>query len=158
MKDYKGEVQYVRYYTAGSAAPKLASRSEKKPKVKYTRTVPKPVRRVRLLIDPFALVGTVIAVVMAVCVLVGFLQVNRANQTVAAMESHIAAVQAENRALAEEFEAGYDMEEVKTVASAMGLVPEDAVRHIRVHVEEPVPQPEPGFWAQLWEDLQELFA
>ncbi len=156
--NYKGEIQYVRYYTAGSAAQKLVSRQDKHPQAKFVRTAAKPVRKVTLRIDPFALVGTAIAVVMVIGVLVGFFRVNRTNRTVAAMESHIAAVQAENSALKTQFEQGYDINEIKTAAHSMGLVPVEQVKHIRITVTEPEPEQKPGFWEELWEDIRELFA
>ena len=158
MKNYKGEVQYVRYYTAGNAAPKLAAKPVSHTPTKVFRKEPKPVRRIRLLIDPYALVGTAVAVVMVLFILAGCFQVDRANRTVAAMETHISAVKAENAALAEAYEQGYDIEEIKTAAAAMGLIPVEDAEHIRIHVAEPVTPPEPGFWEELWAELRELFA
>lgn len=158
--NYKGEIQYVRFYTAGSAAQKLETRVEKKAvqTTKTPRPAANPVRKTPFVIEPFALVGTAVAVVMAVCVAFGFFRVNRVNSQKAAMENYIKTVTEEIQSLQMDYEQGYDPDEVRLTAEAMGLVPMDQVQHIKVSIVEPMAQPEPTFWEALWGDIQELFA
>lgn len=157
--NYKGEIQYVRFYTAGNAVQKLETRADQKSgHRKNGRSAANPVRKAPRVIEPFALAGTVIAVVMAVGVVFGFIQMNRVSRQKAAMENYIEAVTAANQSLQTQYEQGYDLEEVRITAEAMGLVPEDQVQHIKISVVEPVVEPEPTFWESLWGEIQELFA
>ncbi len=159
MNTYKGKVQYVRFYTAGSAAQKLETRVDQKvSRAKAPRPAAPQVRKAPLVVEPYALIGTVIAVVMVVCVAFGFFEVNRANSRKAAMETYIQTVAAENQALQKQYEQGYDPDTVRITAEAMGLVPVEQVRHIKVSIVEPLAEPEPTFWESLWEDIKELFA
>ncbi len=157
--NYKGEIQYVRFYTAGSAAQKLETRVEKKsPPKKMPRPTPAPVVKTPVVIEPYAIIGTVVAVVMVALVILGFFHLNRISRHRAAMEKYIESVTAENQTLQMQYEQGYDLEKVRDTAEAMGLVPVDQVKHIKVAIVEPVKEREPSFWEAVWEDIQELFA
>ena len=159
---YKGKVQYVRY-NGGSTARKPAaepvcpnSAVPRKAELPGTakKTAPKTV-----VIEPFAVIGTVIAVVLAVCVAVGAFRLHDAGRREARMEDHVAALTEENKSLRQQYRSGYDPEEVRLTAEVMGLVPKEQVQHIKVTIPKPAPEPpEPTFWEHFWAEVRELFA
>ena len=157
--NYKGKIQYVRYYTAGSAACQLAPRPEKHPRRTRTpRAEAAPAPRPKLIIHPFALTGTVIALVLAVCVGFGFWQVNKVSRQHAAMEQYVAMLLEQNADLQTQYTDGYDLEDVKLTAEGLGLVPVEQVPHIKAAVTVPPELLEPTFWESLLAELRELFA
>lgn len=125
------DVRYIQFYTDGSAARKLEPEVLRSP-AKH----PRPVRRkqVALYVDPLAIAGIVVAVVMAVLMLAGVLNLRAAQQEATVMETYVEKLQEENRQLQKEFESGYDLEEVAWIAQALGLVPQEDVKHMQIIV------------------------
>ena len=152
------DIQYVRFYTAGSAARKLEVVSEPQKKVQ----LPKPkVRRQRsqvIRIDPIALCAVAVALFMFAAMVAGVVELAVVSIRADKMESYAAQLQSENTQLRETYESGYDLEEVREKALAMGMVPADQVEHITVRVETKQPEPEPTFWEELGMMIAELFA
>lgn len=152
------DIQYVRFYTAGSAARKLEVVSEPQKKVQ----LPKPkVRRQRsqvIRIDPIALCAVAVALFMFAAMVAGVVELAAVSIRADKMESYAAQLQSENTQLRETYESGYDLEEVREKALAMGMVPADQVEHITVRVETKQPEPEPTFWEELGRIIGELFA
>ena len=152
------DIQYVRFYTAGSAARKLEVVSEPQKKVQ----LPKPkVRRQRsqvIRIDPIALCAVAVALFMFAAMVAGVVELAAVSIRADKMESYAAQLQSENTQLRETYESGYDLEEVREKALAMGMVPADQVEHITVRVETKQPEPEPTFWEELGRITGELFA
>lgn len=153
----KEKIQYVRYYAVGTEAHKLERQPERKKEPKPIAP-PIPVQRITVSFDPVAVVGTVVALAMLVCMLVGFWQVNEARNQVLQMEGQLSALKAENAQLQIEYDNGYDLDQVRIAAGSIGLVPREEVRHITVTVPEPVVEEEPTWWEEIVSDLQELFA
>ena len=147
----RDEIQYVRYYAYGSTAVKAqpeqrrSVRAEAQP-VPKAEPIPVP-------FSPVAVFGAAVAVVMLVLVLVGFAQLNRVNREIQTMELYISSLNSENYALNKEYQAGYDLDEIRTAAESMGLVPIDEVQHITVHFPEPEVVEELPWYQQLWEDF-----
>ena len=152
------DIQYVRFYTAGSAARKLEVVSEPQKKAQ----LPKPkVRRQRsqvIRIDPIALCAVAVALFMFAAMVAGVVELAAVSIRADKMESYAAQLQSENTQLRETYESGYDLEEVREKALAMGMVPADQVEHITVRVETKQPEPEPTFWEELGRITGELFA
>jgi hypothetical protein len=153
------DIQYVRFYTDGSAARKL----ELQPQKKKTRT-PLPQRpRVRrekktvVAIDPISMFATLVAGIMLIAMVVGMLQLGDINADNQKMEAYISDLHAENVALRAEYEAGYDLADVEEKALAMGLVPIDQVEKVVIEMPEPVSEPEPTFWENVGAFFAELF-
>ena len=163
---YKGEIRYVRYYTPGAAARKVRTASPEKPRPaempRASQPVQQPAARQKkagaLVVEPFAMVGTAVAVVLVILVAVGCFRLYQTQTREAAMADYIATLSAENEALDKQYHSGYDPEEVRKTAEALGLVPKDQVKHIHVEVHQPVPEPEPTFWESFWAEVRELFA
>lgn len=145
------EIQYVRYYAYGSTAvkaqpePRRSTRTEAQ-QVPEAEPIPVP-------FSPVAVFGAVVAVVMLVLVLVGFSQLNRLNSEIQTMELYMSSLKSENYALNKEYQAGYDLDEIRTAAEAMGLVPIDQVKHITIHIPEPEVVEELPWYQQLWNDF-----
>ena len=149
------DVQYVRFYTDGSAARKVAPvvplQTAKLPKVKKTK-------KIVLRIDPVAIAGILTAVVMLVLMAVGVTQLRNEQQQLQAMCTYVDDLQAENELLEHTFQENCDLEQIERTAVAFGFVPKEQVKHIYVHVEEPETQETPGSWERIYTFLTGLFA
>lgn len=152
------DVQYVRFYSYGSAAEKVELPVKEKKKI----TLPKPqlenVRREIQKMDALALTGIAVAVVMMVCMLIGLVQVSIADAELQRTQLMVAQLEAEHDRLKTEYEHGYDLAEIRISAEAMGLVPVEEVRHVTVKVPEAVVVEEPTWWDQWLQDFKNLFA
>ena len=148
-------VQYVSLYTDGSAARKL----DVNPPVRKAqqRTRAKKQNKIVVCVDPVAILGVITAVVMLVVMAVSFFQLRAAQQEAAVMASYVQELRAENKALHAEFEAGYNEEQVRQTAQALGMVPESQVRHVTLQVEDPSAIPM-GTWDRFCAFLTGLFA
>ena len=156
--DYKGEIQYVRYYSPDSAARSLERRSQRRARKAEAKAVARPVHRPALQIRSYFLIGTVVAAVMVCFVFAGLVRIHQVEQQKTALRQQIQLLEAENLELEQAYAEGYDLEEIRTAAEAMGLVPQEQVRHIKVTIQEPVELPEPSFWQAFWQNIRELFA
>ena len=153
----RDEIRYVQYYTSGSAAYLLDKKPEQKKQT--TEFIPsKPARQITIKLDPVAVLGTVVAVIMLVCVLIGVAQVNRVNEQIGLVETQLSGLKAEYSILESEYAHGYDLDEIRVAAMAMGMVPQEQVRHITVSASVPHPEEALSWWESLVSDIQELFA
>ena len=152
------DVQYVRFYSYGSAAEKVELPVKEKKKI----TLPKPkleqVSQKIMKMDALALTGIVVAAVMLVCMLIGLVQVNIANTKLQQAQVMVAQLEAENDRLKTEYEHGYDLAEIRISAEAMGMVPVEEVRHVTIQVPEAVVEEETTWWEEWIQDFKDLFA
>jgi len=148
------DVQYIRSYTDGTAARKL--------------DVPQTVRSVRrsaapkkkkivIRIDPLAILGITVAVVMMVLMAAGVTKLLGAQEEMLQMQSYVQTLNQENDRLQQEYDAGYDLENVRQTALALGMVPVENVSQVTIRVSVP-PQEQPSGWEQLRTFLAGLFA
>ncbi len=148
----KTDIEYIRYYSEGSAARKLEPvyRPARRSAPKYAAPE-KPVRKI--LVDPVAVASIAVAAVLLVLMLVGFSKLNGVMAETARMESYIQQLESENAVLTDNFHAGYDPEEVRKAALSLGMVPREKLQHhiIDVVVEEPVQE------QTLWEQIVSFF-
>ena len=132
----KPDVQYIRYITDGSSARAV---QPAKPKVK----TPLPRIRIRLpkspviRLDPLAIGGMLVSVIMVVLMVVNCVQLSAVQKEANALDDYVDYLQAENARLTEEYNTGYDLDDIRTKALALGLVPVDQVRKITVSVSVP---------------------
>lgn len=145
------DIQYVRYYAYGSAAPRIHSEPDKLAG-RQADPIPEEQRKT-ILFDPVAIIGTAIAAVMILCVIIGFCQLNGSNNEIQAMENYISDLNSDNYALNREYSSGYDLEQIRTAAEGMGLVPVEQVEHITIHIPEPEVEVELPWWEQIWNDF-----
>lgn len=122
------EVQYIRFYTDGSAARKVEVANP----VRKTKTVPKTrkKKKIVLYVDPLAILGILTAVVMVIVMLCSMAKLEEAEAETAAMEQYVAQLREENAMLQDEYEAGYDIQEVERTALALGMIPMEQAQHV----------------------------
>lgn len=150
-------VQYVQFYTAGSAARKIEIATPPKT-VRKPRTA-KQHKRIVVHIDPLALAGTVTALVLLVLMVVGMFQVQAARQKNIQMAQYVETLKSENALLQSTFDNGYNLEQVEKTALALGMMPAEQAEQIPIRLEiTQEPQTEDGFWSHLTAFLTGLFA
>lgn len=152
------DIQYVRFYTAGSAARKLEVVSEPQKQVELPKSRVRRQRRKVIRIDPIALCAVAVAVFMFAAMIAGLAELTAVSSRADKMESYAAQLQSENAQLRQTYEAGYDLADIEEKALGMGMVPVEQVEHITVQVETKQPEPELTFWEELRLTVAELFA
>ena len=149
------DIQYIRYYTDGSAARKVAPlaplKTLKLPKIRLKK-------RITLHIDPLAISGILMAAVMIRLMAVGIANLNAASQQLQTMESYVQTLTEENAQLSNAFHEGYDLEEIRTTALALGMVPKEQVQHITIRIPPEIVEEEPTSWERFYTFLTGLFA
>lgn len=149
------DVHYVSYYTAGSAAREAAP-------VQPFKTLRLPRQRkqkkIMLSVDPIALAGVLMSVVLIVCMIAGAIELVQVRQEAAQMEAYVQMLRQENQELTIEYKNGYDLDEVKRTAIALGLVPREQVKHITIPMPETQEVREVNLWDQICTFLTDLFA
>ena len=152
----QNEVRYINMYMAGSAAYELEPVKPQKRAVRLPRA-PKQ-KRVLIYVDPMTILGFAVALVMIVSMAVGVVQLKQTRAEAAALDAYIARLEEENRDLEEIYRQGYDLEQIRRYAEAMGLVPMDQVEQIRIPVQQPEVPAEPTAWENFRTFLVGLFA
>ena len=147
--------RYVRFYTVGSAAAKLET-VERKAALPQYKT---PEKRKPIAVDPIALVGSAVAILLAVLMLVGFAQVAHTSARVHELQTQVMTLELEQEQLRQKYENGYDLEEVRAAAESMGMIPvEDAV-HVRVEMPAETVRIETlSWWDSMLLSLRRFFA
>ena len=147
--------RYVRYYTFGSTAAKL-DRRERKAALPQYKT---PEKRKPIPVDPVALVGSAVAVLLAILMLVGFAQVAHTSAQVKKLETQVMALELEQEQLRQKYESGYDLEEVRAAAESMGMIPVEEAIHVRVELPaESVQIEHLSWWDSMMLSLRRFFA
>ncbi len=117
------KIQYVSFYSAGSAAYKVDPQPIRKKQVNLPK--PRRVKRPVVYVDPVAIAGIVVAAVMLIGMLAGIVQLSAAKQEQQALSGYISLLQEENARLEEAYYAGFDLEEIRQIAIARGMIPAD---------------------------------
>ncbi len=149
-------IQYVQFYTAGSAARKIEIATPKKP-AKKPRVAKQ--KKIVIPIDPLALAGTITALVLLVLMVVGVFQVQSAREKNAQMAQYVETLKSENALLQSTYDNGYDLQQVEKTALALGMVPAEQAEQIPIRLDIPQEsQTEESFWASVTAFLSGLFA
>lgn len=151
------DVQYIRYYTQGSAARRVL------PAVKQqTGTIPQMKKKKiqRIYIDPIATLGTLVAVCMLIAMVVGISQLRAEQQRTAEMTAYVEQLQEKNTALQTQYEEACDMEAVEKTALALGMIPSEQASRISIDVELPAVEDHMpmSIWQRIGTFLTGLFA
>ena len=149
------DVRYVNYYTDGSAARKIAPVQPFKT-LKLPKLEPRKHRVIH--IDPFALAGFAVAVVMLIVMTVGVSRYVKLQKDIAVMESYVQTLREENAELTSTYKDSYDLEEVRKNVLAMGFVPRDQVKHITLTVPQEEDTEKAGAFEIIGTFLTGLFA
>ncbi len=153
---YKPEIQYIeQFFIPGAAAPQLqpkrGGQTAWKPRVQQEK-------KIRILIDPVALFGLVVAVTMLVLMAVGVYQYNAASQKNEAVSEYLLQLQDTNITREYQYRTKLDLDKIEEQAKALGMIPESEAQTITVHVEVPQPEPETPWWDDFLWFLEGLFA
>ena len=148
------QIQYIRFYTDGSAAKKIAPVTPFK-----TARLPKVNRQKKLVlrIDPVAVTGIIVAIAMMIMMAVGLSQFVSAREQVQMMEQHLETLHNENEVLRNTYDA-IDLTAIEQTALALGMVPENQVQHITLKVPQEQIVEEPTQWETFVTFLTGLFA
>lgn len=149
------DIQYVPFcYVDGSAARKVQRQPAKK---EATASAPKQHRAKRkvIAVDPVAIGGILIAVVMLVMLLAGFAEYTAMQEKNLQMQNYLTSLQLENVQLQQTLESNIDLEYVEEVAGALGMVPAEHAQQIQIEVQLPTQETEP---LTLWESIATFLA
>lgn len=154
----KVDIEYIRYYSAGSEARQL----ELNP---LGRKSPRPARKPQqtkqqvIALDPMIVLGTVLAVCMMVMMVAGAVKLYSVQKQEQQMERYLMTLQQEHETLEDTYYASFDLEEIREQALALGLVPMDQVQQVSIQVTTAQPvQEQTGWFSGIVSFLTGLFA
>ena len=149
------DIRYIQFYTDGSAAKKVAPivplKTIQLPKIKFRK-------KMVLHIDPIAICGIVMSVVMLVLMAVGTFRLVNARNELSQMSGYVHTLREENTTLNQTMREGYDLEEIERTALALGMVPKTQVSYITMQVPVETAPEHPGSWERFCTFLTGLFA
>lgn len=151
----QAEIRYVNFYMAGSAAYDIEPRPIKK-EVK----LPKQRRKGKIVlhVDPMAVLGIFVAFVMFILMIVGAVRLSIAQKQADRMAHYVHTLQVQNAELRAEYQKGYDLEEIRQIAEARGMIPISEAQQVHIQVVVPEEVEEPGIWESFVTFLTGLFA
>lgn len=146
------DVQYIRLYTDGNAARKVAEAPRT-----HRKVLPKPRKQKKIVIclNPVAVLGIIAATVLLAMMVSGVLELYSAKQECRNMERYVQELTQENIRLESEYRAGYDLEEIETMALAIGMVPQDQLPCGTISLPQPETAEVP---VTIWERIGSFFA
>lgn len=150
------EVQYVNFYTAGSAAYKYEPVNVPKKKSQLPKM--RRAKKIRVFIDPVAVAGVCMALVLLVMMITGLGQWSAAKQQEAQLQSYVDRLEEEHAKLEAEYLSGYDRQEIYEIATAMGMIPAEQAQKVTVSVPAPVVEQKLSAWDNFCMFLTGLFA
>ena len=156
------DIQYVPfYYVDGSTARKAERRTASQ---KVSAPVPAPQRRrakrKTVAVDPVAIAGLLVVMVLLVSMVVGFVEYRAAQDRNAQMSQYITELETENAQLQQQYESGYDLDNIRDIAGVLGMVPAEDAEQITIDVQPPQQETEAqmNFWESFTTFLAGLFA
>mgnify|MGYP001050459146 CR=1 FL=1 len=116
----KPKIQYIgQFYVPGSEAQVLAPKKKKK-KAKTKLPIAKQEQVKAIYIDPVALIGITVAVVMLAVMVVGALQLRSDWAQYEQMSNYVSRLNQNNAELERTYRDGYDLEDIRDKALALG--------------------------------------
>ncbi len=115
-------------------------------------------RKITISIDPLAVLGTLVALALLGCMVVGLIQVHRVNQEIRQVQTELSTLRSRNCLLQAQYERGYDLQEIYAQARELGMIPMGQAEHTAIHIPLPEPVEELPWWEQWWMDFLDLFA
>ena len=153
----KHDIQYVNFYSSGSAARKIEPRPERKKQVRLPK--PRKEQAILLRISPLAVAGTLICCVLLVMLVAGIVELGAQQRQTEALQWYVSQLQQENQVLTDTYHAGYDLNEIRTAAATMGMVSAEEANHIRVQVPGQVIEiPAANWWESVVMSLRQFLA
>ena len=154
----KPKIQYVgQFYVHGSEARKLQLQEEKRQaKTKLPLARIKAIEKIY--VDPVALVGIAVAVMMLVTMVLGAVQLKRDWDQYEQVAAYVSELKKENARMNHLYRSSYDLEDIKTKAVSMGMVPKSELQTMAVTITIPEPEVEPTRMEEIKFFLEGLFA
>lgn len=149
------DIKYIDFSTEGNAARKFVAAPRKKAQL------PEAKRKTRyvLTIDPLAMIGIAVAVCMIVFMGIGMLRLQRAQAQNLRMAQYVDTLSQKNTALREEFNTVCDLEQIRELALALGMIPKLEAPQTGITMYTPEETVEtPSLWEQFGIFLAGLFA
>lgn len=152
----KPEIQYIQYYIDGTAARKPEPQTPQRSR----KPLPRPKSRTRYVVkvQPLAVLGIVLSVVLLCMMISGIFDFMEARQQMQQMQERVISQRQENAVLRQTYEDNINLEEIQKAALALGMVPEAEVAHITISVPKPEPADDTGFMLELTAFLAALAA
>ena len=127
----KHDIQYIRFQTDGTAAKKMEffrpAAKTRLPEIKKKKA------RV-ICLDPLAMIGTVLAAVLLVLMVINCFQISQLQTDTSDMYRYVNDLQAENNRLKDVYNSNVDLDEIPSQALALGMIPTDEAKHITVRL------------------------
>ncbi len=143
----KPKIQYVgQFYVHGSEARALEAEEAKKAKTSLPMAKLEAIEKIY--IDPVALIGIAVAVVMLVVMAIGAFQLNEDWKVYEQMKEYVSDLSLKNRELDYIYRASYDLDDIKEKALAMGLISRKEVEIQTVKISLPEPETPALTWDQ----------
>ena len=154
----KPEIQYVgQFYVHGSEAKKLAQKTEQK-KAKTELPLHRFERIRKVHVDVLAISSILIAAVLMITMVAGTLSLQSAWQELHIAQEYVYELESANATLAAQYRSGYDLDEVRSAALALGMIPVEEAQVVSLRVTVPEVQPEPTLLDDIVWFLEGLFA
>ena len=154
----KPKIQYVgQFYVHGSEARQMQLQEEKRQaKTKLPLARIKAIEKIY--VDPVALVGIAVAVMMLVTMVLGAIQLKRDWDQYEQVAAYVSELKKENARMNHLYRSSYDLEDIKTKAVSMGMVPKSELQTMAVTITIPEPEVEPTRMEEIKFFLEGLFA
>ena len=137
----KPEIQYVgQFYVHGSEAPQLQLQEQRR-QAKTKLPLARIQRIEKVYVDPVALIGIAVAVVMLVTMVLGAVQIKRDWDQYEQVSAYVSELKKENARKNHAYRLSYDLEDIKSKALAMGLVPKSELETVSITVTVPEREP-----------------
>ena len=154
----KPKIQYVgQFYVHGSEARALQLQQEKR-QAKTKLPLARIQRIEKIYVDPVALAGIAVAVVMLVTMVLGAVQIKRDWDQYEHVSAYVSTLKRENARLSHVYRSSYDLADIESKALAMGMVPKSELQTVAVSVTVPRPEPELTRMEEVKLFLEGLFA
>lgn len=153
----KPDIQYVgQFYVYGSEARQLEEQSEQK-KRKIRLPMLRAEKLYRIQVDPVAICAIVTAAVMLAVMVLGTIRMQQAWQQFGVVQEYRDQLKQTNIQLTNQYRESVDLDSIRQVALAMGMVETDQVETRYITVKLPVREKEPTWWDDLCWFWQGLF-
>jgi len=154
----KPKIQYVgQFYVHGSEARAIELQEQKR-QAKTKLPLARIQRIEKIYVDPVALVGIAVAVVMLVTMVLGAVQIKRDWDQYEQVSAYVSELKKENARKNHAYRLSYDLEDIKSKALAMGLVPKSELQTMTVTVSVPEPEVELTRMEEIRLFLEGMFA
>ena len=153
----KPDIEYIdKFYVHGTEA-KIIEFAPNKTKAKTSLPKPLQEKKTCIVIDPLALCGIVVAVVMILVMAVGLLDFKAAVDQNAAVSQRLENLRNEHIMLEYQYRTSYDATHVEETVVALGMIPAEKAPVVALEVNVPEQKPEYTAWGDFLWSLSCLF-